>query len=88
MQHTLVLGSGDSILTDPTVPANPALSTHSTFKSDFIQKSDNPKSPWLAPSFSAIKEKDFSEVVTARIEAPQVSTRSFNEANKWSIFTK
>ena len=42
----------------------------------------------MAPRASAIKEQGFSEVVAARIEAPQRgSTRSVYEA-KWAIFTK
>ena len=42
----------------------------------------------MAPRASAIKEQGFSEVVAARIEAPQRgSTRSIYEA-KWTFFTK
>ena len=57
-------------------------------QSDPSQKSDQPKSPCLAPRATKIKEQGFSEAVAARIEAPQRrSTRSVYEA-KWTIFKK
>ena len=87
-QHALVLGSSDHVQPDPTVPAQPIQSTNTTLQSDPSQKSDQPKSPCMAPRATAIKEQGFSEAVAARIEAPQRrSTRSVYEA-KWTIFTK
>ena len=73
-QHTLVLGTGGHVQSDPSVTAQPAQFTVSAFQPD--------------SRASAIKEQGFSEAVAARIEAPQRgSTRSVYEA-KWIIFTK
>ena len=69
-----------------SLPILPNLLT--TIQSDPSQKSDQPKSPCLAPRATKIKEQGFSEAVAARIEAPQRgSTRSVYEA-KWTIFKK
>ena len=35
------------------------------------KESAEPKSPWMAPRASAIKEQGFSEAVAARIKAPK-----------------
>ena len=87
-QHALVLGPSDHVQSDPSQPAQPAQSSNTAFQSDPSQKSDESKSPCLAPRASKIKEQGFSEAVAARIEAPQrKSTRSVYEA-KWTIFTK
>ena len=87
-QHALVLGSSDHVQSVPSQPAQPAQSADTALQSDPSQKSDKSKSPCLAPRASKIKEQGFSEVVAARIEAPQRrSTRSVYEA-KWTIFTK
>ena len=87
-QHALVLGPSDHVQSDLTEPACPAQPVNSALQSDSSQKSGKPKSPWLAPRASAIKEQGFSEAVAARIEAPQRgSTISVYEA-KWTIFTK
>ena len=84
-KHALVLGSSDHVQSDPTEPAQPV---DTTFQSDPSQKSDESKSPCMAPRATAIKEQGFSEAVATRIEAPQRgSTRSVYEA-KWAIFTK
>ena len=84
-QHALVLGSSDHVQSDPTEPAQPV---DTAFQSDPSQKSDKSKSPCMAPRATAIKDQSFSEVVAARIEAPQRgSTRSVYEA-KWTFFTK
>ena len=84
-KHALVLGSSDHVQSDPTEPAQPV---NTTFQSDPSQKSDESKSPCMAPRATAIKEQGFSEAVATRIEAPQRgSTRSVYEA-KWAIFTK
>ena len=69
-----------------SLPNLPSLLT--ALQSDPSQKSDQSKSPCLAPRATTIKEQGFSEAVAARIEAPQRrSTRSVYEA-KWTIFTK
>ena len=87
-QHALVLGLGEHVQPGPSQPAQPAQSANTTIQSDPSQKSDQPKSPCLAPRATKIKEQDFSEAVAARIEAPQRrSTRSVYEA-KWTIFKK
>ena len=87
-QHALVLGLGEHVQPGPSQPAHPAQSANTTIQSDPSQKSDQPKSPCLAPRATKIKEQGFSEAVAARIEAPQRrSTRSVYEA-KWAIFKK
>ena len=87
-KHALVLGSSGHVQPNPTVPAQPAQSVDPAFQPDPSQKSGKHESPCMAPRASAIKEQGFSEVVAARIEAPQRrSTRSVYEA-KWTIFTK
>ena len=87
-QHALVLGLGDHVQSNPSQLAQPAQSVDTAFQPDPSQKSDQPKSPCMAPRATAIKEQGFSKAVAARIEAPQrSSTRSVYEA-KWTIFTK
>ena len=87
-QPALVLGPSDHVQSDPTESALLAQPVNTTVQSDPSQKFDRPKSPWVAPRATAIKEQGFSEAVAARIEAPQRgSTRSVYEA-KWTIFTK
>ena len=87
-QHALVLGLGEHVQPGPSQPAQPAQSANTALQSDPSQKSDQPKSPCLAPRATKIKEQGFSEAVAARIEAPQRrSTRSVYEA-KWTIFKK
>ena len=87
-QHALVLGLGEHVQPGPSQPAQPAQSANTTIQSDPSQKSDQPKSPCLAPRATKIKEQGLSEAVAARIEALQRrSTRSVYEA-KWTIFKK
>ena len=87
-QYPMVLGSSDHVQPDSTEPAQPAQLVDTTLQSDPSQKSDQPKSPCMAPRATAIKEQGFSDTVAARIEAPQRgSTRAVYEA-KWTIFTK
>ena len=84
-QHALVLGPSDHVQSGSSQPAQ---SANTALQSDPSQKSDQFKSPCLAPRATTIKEQGFSEAVAARIEAPQRrSTRSVYEA-KWTIFTK
>ena len=78
-------GSSDHVQSDPTELAQPV---NTALQSDPSQKSDKPKSPFMAPKATSIKEQGLSEAVAARIEAPQRgSTRSVYEA-KWTFFTK
>ena len=87
-QHALVLGLSEHVQPGPSQPARPAQPANTTIQLDPSQKSDQPKSPCLAPRATKIKEQGFSEAVAARIEAPQRrSTRSVYEA-KWTIFKK
>ena len=87
-QHALVLGLGDHVQSSPSQLAQPARSVDTAFQPDPSQKSDQPKSPCMAPRATAIKQQGFSKAVAARIEASQrSSTRSVYEA-KWTIFTK
>ena len=84
-QHALVLGSSGHVHPNPT---DPAQSVDTALQSEPSQKSDQSKSPCMAPRASAIKEQGFSEAVAARIEAPQKgSIKSVYDA-KWAIFTK
>ena len=74
-------GSSDHVQSDPTEPAVLAQPVNIALQSDPSQKSDKPKSPFMAPRATSIKEQGFSEAVAARIEAPQRgSTRSAYEA--------
>ena len=87
-KHALVLGPSCHDRSNPIEPAQSAQLVDSAFQSDPSQKSDKSKSPCMALRASAIKDQGLSEVVAARIEAPQRrSTRSFYEA-KWTTFTK
>ena len=52
-QHAQILGSSDYVQPDSTVPAQP---TYSSIQSDSSQESVKPKSTYLAPRASAIKE--------------------------------
>ena len=83
-QHALVLGSSGNVQSDPTVSAQHTQLSVSAIQPGPSQEPVKSESTCLA---SAIKEQGFSEVVAARIEAPQRgSTRSVYEA-KWTIFT-
>ena len=76
-QHALVLGLSGHVQPSSPEPTTPAQPVDTALQSDPPQKSDQPKSPCLAPRATAIKEQGFSEAVAARIEAPQRrSTRS------------
>ena len=87
-QHALVLGLGDHVQSSPSQLAQPARSVDTAFQPDPSQKSDQSKSPCMAPRATAIKQQGFSKAVAVRIETPQrSSTRSVYEA-KWTIFTK
>ena len=87
-QHALVLGPGSNVKPDPTVSAQHTQPSVSAFQPGPSQEPVESEPACLTPRASAIKEQGFSEVVAARIEAPQRrSTRSVYEA-KWTIFTK
>ena len=87
-QHALVLGFGDHVQPNSPQSSKSAKPLVTALQSDPSQKSDQSKSPCLAPRATAIKKQGFSQAVAARIEAPQrKSTRSVYEA-KWAIFTK
>ena len=87
-QHALVLGFGDHVKSGPSQPTQHGQSVDTALQPDPSQKSDESKSPCLAPRATPIKEQGFSEAVASRIEAPQRrSTRSVYEA-KLTIFTK
>ena len=86
-QHALVLGPSGHVQSDPTEPVLLAQPVNTALQSDPSQKSDQPKSPFMAPRATSIKKQDFSEAVATKIEAPQRgSTRSVYEA-KWTFFT-
>ena len=52
-QHALVLGPSGHVQSDSTEPGQPA---NTALQSDPSQKFDKPKSPWMAPRATAIKE--------------------------------
>ena len=70
-QHALVLGSRGNFQSDPIVSAQSAQSGDSAIQPDPAQESVKPEPTCLAPRATTIKEQGFSEVVAARIEAPQ-----------------
>ena len=73
-QHSLVLGSGGNVQSDPSVSAQSGIST---FQPDPAQEPVKPELTCLAPRATAIKEQGFSEAVAARIEAPQRGSTRF-----------
>ena len=87
-QHAMVLGSGGTVIPDPSLPTPSSRSSDTTIQQGSSQKSDQPKPSRLAPRAEAIKEQGFSSPVASRIEAPQrSSTRTVYEA-KWSVFVR
>ena len=67
-EHALVLGFSGHVQPNPSEPAQPI---NTALQSDPSQKSDKSKSPCMALRATAIKDQGFSEVVAARITAPQ-----------------
>ena len=59
-QHALVWGLGDHVQPSPSQLVQLARSVDTAFQPDPSQKSDQPKSPCLAPRATAIKEQGFS----------------------------
>ena len=87
-QHAMVLGSGGTIVPDPSLPTHPSRPSDTAIQQGTSQESDQSKSSQLAPRAEAIKEQGFSSPVASRIEAPQrSSTRTIYEA-KWSVFVR
>ena len=80
-QHALVLEFTDHVQPNPTEPALPAQSAHTTIQSDSTQESVKPKSTCLHQSRSRSSLRQWQ---SARRRG---STRSVYEA-KWAIFTK
>ena len=64
-QHALVLGSGGSVQSDPSVSAQHAQSGISTIQPDPAQEPVKPEPTCLAPRATAIKEQGFYEAVAA-----------------------
>ena len=87
-QHAMVLGSGGSVISDPSLSTHSSRPSDTTIQQGLSQGSDQPKPSCLAPRAEAIKEQGFSGPVATRIEAPQrSSTRTIYEA-KWSVFIR
>ena len=87
-QHAMVLGSGGTVVPDPSLPTQSSRPSDTAIQQGSSQGSDQPKSSRLAPRAEAIKEQGFSSPVASRIEAPQrSSTRTLYEA-KWSVFVR
>ena len=73
-QHAMVLGSGGTIVPDPSLPTHPSRPSDTAIQQGTSQESDQSKSSQLAPRAEAIKEQGFSSPVASRIEAPQRSS--------------
>ena len=87
-QHALVLGSGQHVCSDSSLPSKRGEPAHPTIQSVSPQRSPRAQPPRLAPRASSIQAQGFSDEVATRIEAPQrQSTRAVYES-KWSIFVK
>ena len=83
-QHAMVLGSGGSVISDPSLSAHPSRPSDTAIQQGVSQGSDQLK----PPRAEAIKEQGFTSPVATRIEAPQrSSTRTIYEA-KWSVFVR
>ena len=55
-QHALVLGSGDHVLSDPTLPAQQTRLTDSTIQPDLPQESGESELTCLAPIATALRQ--------------------------------
>ena len=87
-QHALVLGSGQHVCSDSSLPSKRGEPADPTIQSVSPQRSPRAQPPRLAPRASSIQAQGFSDEVATRIEAPQrQSTRAVYES-KWSIFVK
>ena len=87
-QHALVLGSGQHVCSDSSLPSKRGEPADPTVQSVSPQRSPRAQPPRLAPRASSIQAQGFSDEVATRIEAPQrQSTRAIYES-KWSIFIK
>ena len=87
-QHTMVLGSGGTVVPDSFLPTHSSRPSDTAIQPGSSQESDQPKPSRLAPRAKAIKEQGFSSPVVSQIGAPQrSSTRTVYEA-KWSVFVR
>ena len=87
-QHAMVLGSGGSVFSDPSLSTHSSRPSDTTIQRSLSQGSDQPEPSCLAPRAEAIREQGFSGPVATRIEAPQrSSTRTIYEA-KWAVFVR
>ena len=87
-QHALVLGSGQHVCSESSLPSKRGEPADPTVQSVSPQRSPRAQPPRLAPRASSIQTQGFSDEVATRIEAPQrQSTRAVYES-KWSIFVK
>ena len=87
-QHALVLGSGQYVCSDSSLPSTSGESADPTVQSVSSQRSPGAQPARLAPRASSIQAQGFPDEVATRIEAPQrQSTRAIYES-KWSIFVK
>ena len=62
-QHTMVLGTGGSVISDPSLPTQSSRPSDTTIQQGLSQGSDQPKPSCLAPRAEAIKEQGFSSPV-------------------------
>ena len=87
-QHSLVLGPGQSIDSDPLQPTAAKGSSDTTIQRSSSQEPQQSEYTCLAPRASSIHEQGFSDEVAARIEAPQRSSTRAVYKSKWAIFVK
>ena len=87
-QHGLVLGSGDSVRTNPFPASTSQGSGDSTCQWPPTQESRQSKPTCMAPQASIIQEQGFADEVAARIEAPQRSSTRAVYKSRGTIFVK
>ena len=87
-QHALVLGSDQSVKSDPIQSSIGEAPVDPTIQRSPPQEPESSKSACLAPRASSIRRQGFSDEVAARIEAPQRSSTRAVYKSKWAIFVK
>ena len=70
-QHALVLGSGQHVCSDSSLPSKRGEPADPTVQSVSPQRSPRAQPPRLAPRACSIQAQGFSDEVATRIEAPQ-----------------
>ena len=87
-QHALVLGSDQSVKSNPIQSSAGEALVDPTIQRSPPQEPESSKPACLAPRASSIRKQGFSDEVAARIEAPQRSSTRAVYKSKWAIFVK